>query len=333
MGAQESHDPSGVITDEALSGVSAFVARVLNQLSISAWLPSAFLTIAGSFLLQFRAQRSLNLGHAATSLTKNPATVLILAVPVLVSSTLITQAFSFEAIQILEGYWRRPVVTSVVRNLMIRWHVHRKTSLRTRRKKACARAFANARPRLLDAKVPHPIVNALEARALGTDPPPLDPKYVDRFNSMNWRSRCNAWELAHVDHLLTAEEGYPQTSRILPTRLGNLIRATEDELTHVVDQDLEGFVLRQRGNVSSRVQQQHDQFRARLEMYCILVFVSGLLAVCTPVLLIGRSIRIWEIIVLLGGFALVSFASYQAAIASAKGYCVALKQIDNAAKD
>ena len=68
-------------------------------------------------------------------------------------------------------------------------------------------------------------------------------------------------------------------------------------------------------------------------MYCILVFVSGLLAVCTPVLLIGRSIRIWEIIVLLGGFALVSFASYQAAIASAKGYCVALKQIDNAAKD
>jgi len=333
MEAQESHDSSGVVTDEALSGVSAFVARVLNQLSISAWLPSAFLTIAGSFLLQFKAQGSLNLAHAATSLTKNPATVLILAIPVLVSSTLVTQAFSFEAIQILEGYWRRAGVTSFVRNLMIRWHVHRKTSLRTRRKKACAKAFASARPRLLEAKVPHPIVDALEAKALGTDPPPLAPEYVDRLNSMTWRSRCNAWELARVDHLLTAEEGYPQTSRILPTRLGNLIRATEDDLNHVVDQDLEGFVLRQRGNIPIRVQQQHDEFRARLEMYCILVFVSGLLAACTLGLLIERSIPIWEILAVSGGFAAISFASYQAAIASAKGYCVALKQIDNAAED
>jgi hypothetical protein len=114
--------------------------------------------------------------------------------------------------------------------------------------------------------------------------------------------------------------------------LGNLIRATEDRLKNVVDQDLEGFVLQQRVNVSSRVQQQHDQFRARLEMYCILVFVSGLLAAVTPGLLIGRSIRIWEIYAILGGFAAVSFSSYQAAIASARGYCAALKQMDKAAK-
>jgi hypothetical protein len=123
---------------------------------------------------------------------------------------------------------------------MIRWHVYRKTWLRTRRKKACARAFANARPLLLDAKVPHPIVDALEASALGADPPPLAPEYVDRFNRMSWRSKCNAWELARVDYLLNAEESYPQSSRILPTRLGNLIRATEDRLKNVVDQDLEG---------------------------------------------------------------------------------------------
>ena len=91
-------------------------------------------------------------------------------------------------------------------------------------------------------------------------------------------------------------------------------------------------MLQQHGNISSRVQLQHDQFRARLEMYCILVFVSGLLAAITPALLIGRSIRIWEIFAILGGFAAVSFSSYQAAIASAKGYCAALKQIDKAAK-
>ena len=67
-------------------------------------------------------------------------------------------------------------------------------------------------------------------------------------------------------------------------------------------------------------------------MYCILVFASGILAVAAPILLTGRSIHIWEILVILVGFMAVSFASYQAAIASAKGYCVALKQIDKAAK-
>ena len=321
MEAQESHAPPDVVSNDALSGISAFVARVLNQLSLSAWLPSAFLTVSGSFLLQFRAQRSLNFANAATSLTKDPATILILAVPVLVSCTLVTQAFSFEAIKVLEGYWRRSGIMSLIGMLMIRWHVHRKSSLRTRRKKACARAFANARPRLLEAKIPRPIVDALEASALGTDLPALSSEDESRFKKMSWRYRCNAWELARVDHLLAAEESYPQTSRILPTRLGNSIRATEDKLKHVIDQDLEGFVLRQRGNVSSRVLQQHDQFRARLEMYCILVFVSGLLTVATPALLIGHSIRIWEILTILGGFATISVASYQAAIASAKGYC------------
>jgi hypothetical protein len=106
MTAQESRNPSQEVATDTSAGLSAFVARVLDQLSISAWLPSAFLTVAGAFLLQFRAQRSLNIATAATALTKHPPTVLILAIPVLVSTTLVTQAFSFEAIRILEGYWR-----------------------------------------------------------------------------------------------------------------------------------------------------------------------------------------------------------------------------------
>jgi VIT1/CCC1 family predicted Fe2+/Mn2+ transporter len=330
MTAQESRDPSKGIPTGTLAGLSAFVARVLDQLSISAWLPSAFLTVAGAFLLQFRAQRSLNFAIAATNLTKHPPTVLILAVPVLVSTTLITQAFSFEAIRILEGYWHRPGAASLVRNLMIRWHAYRKTSLQARRIRAREKAFAHARPRLLKGNVPHELVNALEAKALGTQLPSLTLEQEARLQKMNWRSKCNAWELALVDHLLAVEGYYPEDSRILPTRLGNLMRATEDKLRHA-GQDLEGYALRRGDLVSHRVQQQHDQFRARLDMYCILVFVSGLLAVLTPALLLGRAINIWAILILLAGFAAVSFSSYQAAIASAKGYCVTLKEMDNAA--
>jgi hypothetical protein len=142
---------------------------------------------------------------------------------------------------------------------------------------------------------------------------------------------CNPWELARIDHLLAAAEDYPEDSRILPTRLGNLMRATEDRLS-LGGEDLEGYALRQSDLVSDRVEQQHDQFRARLDMYCILVFVSGLLAVLTLALLFGRSINIWAILALFGGFAAVGFSSYQAAIASAKGYCVALKEMDRASR-
>jgi hypothetical protein len=330
MSAEESRDPSASAPTDTIGGLSAFVAQVLDQLSISAWLPSAFLTVAGAFLLQFRAQRSLNFAIAATDLTKHPPTVLILAIPVLVSTTIVTQAFSFEAIRILEGYWQWPVVSNLVRPLMIRWHIHRKTSLRARRMKAREKAFSHARPRLLMGNVPHELVNALEAKAVGTPLPSLTPKQKVTFQKMNWRSMCNPWELARIDNLLGAESYYPADSRILPTRLGNLMRATEDKLRQA-GEDLEGYALRQSGLVSNLVQQQNDQFRARLDMYCILVFVSGLLAVLTPAILFGRSINVWAIVATIGVFAAVVFSSYQAAIASAKGYCVTLKEMDKVA--
>jgi hypothetical protein len=224
-------------------------------------------------------------------------------------------------------YLRRPGIASPVRYLMIRWQVHRKSALHARRINAREKAFSHARPRLLKGGLPHELVNALEAKALGTKLPTLTPDQEVRLQKMNWRSMCNAWELARIDHLLTAESYYPEDSRVLPTRLGNLMRATEDKLRNA-GQDLEGYALRQGGLVSDRVQQQHDQFRARLDMYCVLVFVSGLLAVLTPALLLGRSINIWAILAVIAGFAAISVSSYQAAIASAKGYCVALKEMD-----
>lgn len=330
MTVQESHAPNDGTPDAPLPGLSAFVARVLNQLSLSAWLPSAFLAVAGSFLFQFRAQHSLNFAEAATHLTKHTATVLILVIPVLISTTLVTQAFSFEAIRVLEGYWRRPGIPIFARKIMIRWHVQRRESLHVRRKEAAADAFAKVRRALLDRKLPRRVVDALEADALGIDRPPLSRKY-SRYEGMEWRSVCNAWDLARVDHLLMLEQEYPpHSSRILPTRLGNIIRSTEDSLEHA-NGDVEGFVLRRRNLVSERVQQQHDQFRARLEMYCILVFVSGLLAILSPVLLLSLPVRTWEPLAVLAGFLAVTFSSYQAAVASAKGYCVALKQMDRAA--
>jgi hypothetical protein len=45
-------------------GLSAFVARVLDQLSLSAWFPAALFTVSLAILLQFRRQGSDSLPHA-----------------------------------------------------------------------------------------------------------------------------------------------------------------------------------------------------------------------------------------------------------------------------
>jgi hypothetical protein len=73
---------------------------------------------------------------------------------------------------------------------------------------------------------------------------------------------------------------------------------------------------------------QHNQFRNRLEMYCVLVFVSLSLSALTPVILLGHGVSATVIAVVSGSFAALCGASYLAALASAGGYCAALKVMD-----
>jgi hypothetical protein len=308
-------------------GISAFIARVLDQLTLSAWLPAALFTAGAALLLQFRRQGSVNLLHAVRMLTADPVRVLVLIIPLLVIATIVTQAFSFEAIRTLEGYWRRRGLAGLARSFMIRRHVCRKEAITKRRCRALEKAFYIAEPRMLRDKIPFPVVNALKAEALEIEQPCLTDKEREEFIATDWRDWCDAWILAKIDHLSNDKKAYPDTSRVLPTRLGNLLRATEDRLQNTGG-DLQGFVLRQYALAPRRVQMQHDQFRNRLEMYCTLVFVSASLLLLTPITLLGRGIDYVAIITVSIIFAALSVASYLAAFASAGGYCAALKQMD-----
>lgn len=114
----------------------------------------------------------------------------------------------------------------------------------------------------------------------------------------------------------------------MPTKLGNLLRATEDDLKNAGG-DVRSFVLRQRNKVGKRIQMQHDQFRTRLDMYSTLFFVSLFLTCLTPAILLGR-VSAASIGVTAAIFAAMATASYLAAISSAAGYCTALRQMDEA---
>ena len=76
------------------------------------------------------------------------------------------------------------------------------------------------------------------------------------------------------------------------------------------------------------MQAEHNKFRSRLDMYCTLVFTSAALLVLTPLILLQSGIGIAEIVIISICFGVLSEASYLAAIASARGYCSALKEMD-----
>jgi len=325
--------PTAVSSPDATSGttsdgISAFVARVLDQLSLSAWLPAAFLTASLALLLQFRADKSVDLLKAVRALTADPVRVLVLTIPVLVLATVVTQAFSFEAIRTLEGYWRRRGPASLARTLMIKRHVRRARALAKRREKASEAAWYSAEPRILK-DVSLPIVNAMKAQAFElNEPAPLTEEQKRELANRNWENWCAAWRIAKIEHLRDAEECYPLLrQRILPTKLGNLIRATEDQLQHTED-DVQGFALRRYAGAPRLVQEEHDKFRARLDMYCTLVFVSASLLILTPLILIRSGIGLTATVIMSASFGTLSEASYLAAIASARGYCSALKEMD-----
>ena len=132
-------------------GISAFVARVLDQLTLSAWLPGAVLAASVALLFQFRTARSTNLGAAVVALTASPLRVLVIIIPLLVIATIVTQAFSFEAIRTLEGYGRRRGLASFARMLMIRIHIYNKGCIITRLHKAYDKALKAAETQILEA--------------------------------------------------------------------------------------------------------------------------------------------------------------------------------------
>jgi hypothetical protein len=324
--AASSETSTSGASSAASSGVSAFIARVLDQLTLSAWLPAAFLTASVAVLLQFRSARSANMLNAVRELTANPVQVLVIIIPLLVVATVVTQAFSFEAIRALEGYWPGRGLVSAARTLMIWRHVHRKKMITERRLKQSAKALRAAMPEMLISGVSLPIVKALEAYLSGKEPPQLTSEEREVVASTEWRLWCNASRLAKIDYLLNEENSYPDAFRILPTKLGNLLRATEDRLAHT-EGDLQGYALRRYEMVSPQLQIQHDVFRNRLEMYCTLVFVSASLMFFALVALLGHVSTI-AVAITSTSFAVMSVVSYLAALASAGGYCFVLRQMD-----
>lgn len=305
-------------------GISAFVARVLDQLSLSAWLPGTFLAVSLAVLVQLRSLgENASINGLLDAVAEDWQAILLAAIPVLILAVLIIQASSFASIQFLEGYGRARGPGRWARSAMIRWQVHHSDALHTRRMRAQAKAFDKTEHRWGE---PTEVVAALWADARGRELPALAPEHKARFDGLDWRDECAPWDLAQIEEMEEREKDFPALSRTLPTRLGNVLRATEDDLENGGN-EVADFVFRRRELVPARIRLQHDQFRTRLDMYSTLVMVSSaLVPLSCGILWSHTKFSIAGVIAAL--FFIFAVVSYRAAVSSARGYCRILKVMD-----
>jgi hypothetical protein len=309
-------------------GTSALVGRVLDQLSVTAWLPAALLVASVSILLEFRDQRSIDLPNAIDSLTRDPLQVLVITIPILVIATMVTQAFSFQAIRTLEGYNANRWPLTYINAIMINRHALRMALLAEELRVSEDYAFENALKEMWKSPgLSSAVIWAIEAERKGREAPKLTRAQKRELLTTDWQAYALAADLSTVERLAGKLDLYPSRSRMMPTLLGNCLRSVEDGLGHV-EGDLESFGLQRRERAPARLRVHHDQFRNRLDMYCTLVFVTALLAVGSALILAGSGLGLLEICIVSLSFFALCHICYRAAVQSAQAYGTMLRELD-----
>uniref|UniRef100_UPI001E405BE2 hypothetical protein n=1 Tax=Cryobacterium sp. Y57 TaxID=2048287 RepID=UPI001E405BE2 len=283
--------------------------------------------LALTLLYRFRIDRQVDPFQAVTDIMAYPGQLALVTVALILIVTMITQTFSWGALRALQGTWRGWGPSALLRTALINHHVRRKEKLRQERLDIMRKAFTLARPRLVSSQIPQEVIEILKSLA-GEESPPqgVSNENLKIALSMTWRSHCDTRQLAEVDSLLRREFQYPAKSRVMPTMLGNVLLATLDEL-QPNDFHMDVAAVKVDNRVPAALQVQLGMTRGRLGMFGTFVFIWALLAVSSPLILIGAvtdGVAIAAVFLL---FLLLSLGSYKAAIASAEEYCMLLRRI------
>jgi len=277
-------------------------------------------------MLQLRADRSYNIAGAVGKLAGKPLGTIIVLAFALILATVVTQAFEFEVIRFLEGYFDS--VNSFIQAIMaagIRRHQRELNKLQCKLKEEDKRALPIAIAEMR--KYPGHDAEVLDylAKSPSKDSSEFDEGLAQKAGKIDWRRLAPPVERYRIDSLSARLDSYPEMNRLLPTRLGNVLRAAEDKID-LRGANLEGYVLRYHDQLPAAMQSEHKDYRTRLDMYCSLTLVFFMLIVLSVVTLVN--IRpVWGTAVALAVYALMAGLSYQAAIASARSYGLVLQEI------
>lgn len=337
---------AAVRSKKATETLSQFVARVLDQLSLSAWLPSAALVLlvylvfalgsvldadppmCGTEKSPKECGPSAALGLAFRSMTEVTLGGVALLLVAIVVLTMLTQAFAFEAIRTMEGYWGAWGVTErIAARRSTRW-ASRRTDLDAQHRDLAERAWAQARSAIsaqqavrkgLGKSVVYTpdMLEFFEAAMFQRDSTAiLTPAQEQKAMGIPWQEHADPDVLRRMVSVDKARRDFPKPRRALPTRFGNVLRHHEDEMG--VKEDLEAYVQDNFDRLPLSLQVAHDEQRTRLDLYCTMVFVLTLVAAVA----VSRYIRTYPgyAVAALALCAIGGWVSYWSAIASARAY-------------
>jgi hypothetical protein len=310
-------------------GISAFVAGVFEQLSVTSWLPSVCLVSSGAVLLALQGQTLLSVSEAIRDLLALGWGALVLILFALTLSAIFIQGFEFEALRFLEGYHRSRILSWWARCRIAKKRAKRAV-LVERVRRLEERAFATARAAAMrpgaSTAAEKAALNVREKLIFKQELDEGDMDHLVAVSELKWSRWGDAIELHDLTIAKLQLAEFPRPHRILPTRLGNVMRASEDQVVLAGDEDLEGFVIRTKDRLPATIVKEHDAYRQRIEMYCGLVFVLATQVVFSVVCLTGSTTDWgWRLAVPLTFFVAMC-ACYRAAIASALGFGQALRE-------
>jgi hypothetical protein len=342
-------DVAGSEVDQAASSVtetaSQLLARVLSQLSLSAWLPSAALVLLVAFVMELatsvdnqpRGAVGPALSSTFVSIGKSSVGGLVLMGVVIVVVTMLTQAFSFGAIRVMEGYWGAWG--------WIEWLASKKADRQRGKQDKIATRYRMVRANAIDAVIAQLVIeqeeltdeggfetftkamrDLLEAMVKSRPIPDdldLTPEQLETVDAFDWRALADKNFRRTELNLEMRLKDYPTTpDHVLPTWLGNVLRRHEDDTGL---EEVEHFVESVFDNLPFSLQVSHDEQRTRLDLYCSMVFVL-LAAGATAVLRFG--LHHWQYQLAAAGFTVAGcWVVYRAAISTARHYGSVLEVI------
>jgi hypothetical protein len=308
---------------------SLFVTRVLDQLSISSWLPAIMVVCNLAFIFQLRSQHNFDIGQAITSLTAKPLGILIVLLLSIIVTSVMTQAFEFEIIRLFEGYWGSPNLLNGLSKMRTNRHAKRLEWLKKRYQAYFRQAFIQAREEMLDKKVERDVVEILDKQRRGEPVDNHDSARVAAATQLGWERFASPDLLRRMNAIDSRIKEYPSPHRILPTRLGNTLRSSEDRLHLEPHEILEDFVRNRYEQMNPELKIKHDESRSRLNIYCMLAFIFSALAIVSPVVLVHRGTDLAGGVTFTVVYVILAVVSYQAAITSTRNYISVLRAIDS----
>ncbi len=301
------------------SSLSSVAGKVLDQLSLSAWLPSAMLVGNLAVVVQVRARDHPSIAGAIVDLTKAPLGILVALVFALVLATTITQAFEYQVVRTLEGYWGLHLASVPFTWLGMLRHTRSHRVLNEKSEKLTRRACRKAHTALADATdFDDRTVAILDKWSRGRPLTEYTGAEVVAALGANWMQHVPLYLSRRLKAIEERKADLPAQRRIMPTRLGNTLRVMEDTLPVTSDRAMRTYAIDQWGAMPSPTRLLFKQYRTRLDMYCVLVFIFVVLAAVSSLILAADGLTQFEV-----GFGisylLLALVSYRAAVFSAKG--------------